>query len=330
VKQTLIKLLKTGFNANNSTQNYQLSLSETLERIDKLFGCDRILKEFDKNITVPYYNQSEWGYRFYHSDRGSIHLALNFDGVFKPEGYYVQPLTVGEQIDRLGAKDVLEIGSGKAFNSLFLAEKYPNVKFTGVDLTPLHLKLAQKKASQVNNLSFKFGDFNQKLDFPDRSFDIVFAVECLCYSTKQPEVALAEIFRILRPGGQLIVFDGYRKAKIETFDKDLQLATCLTETSMAVQQGFLEIENWLNVASSIGFDVETKEDLSFATLPNLARLKKLSLKFIQSSWRANVIAFLLPKYLVRNAIAGLLMEFIFAPKTGSCSYCKVILERPKV
>jgi len=328
LKKNIIKLLKTALNTDDSTLNYQLTLSETLDRIDRLFGCDRILKELDTNITVPYYTQSEWGYRFYHSDKDAIHLALNFDGVFNADGYYVQPQIVGEQINQLGAEDVLEIGCGKGFNSQFLAGQYPNVKFTGVDLTPLHIKVAMQKASKINNLSFQIGDFN-KLDFPDESFDIVFAFECLCHA-KQPQTPLAEIFRILRPGGQLIVFDGYRKAKLATFERELQMATCLTETSMAVQQGFAEIENWLDVAKSAGFYVEKSEDLSFATLPNLARLKKLSLKFLQSSWRAKVIAFLLPKYLVRNSIAGLLMEFILAPQAGSCSYCKVILGRPKV
>lgn len=328
MQHTIIKLLKTGLNKDNSTLNHQLSLSETLDQIDTLFGCDRILKEFDRNITVPYYTQSEWGYRFYHAERDAIHMALNFDGVFNAEGYYVQPQIVGEQINQLSAKDVLEIGCGKGFNSQFLAEQYPNVKFTGVDLTPLHIKIASQKASKIHNLSFQIGDFNQ-LNFPDESFDIVFAFECLCHA-KQPQTPLAEIFRILRPGGQLIVFDGYRKAKLATFDREVQRATCLVETSMAVQHGFTEIEQWLDVANSAGFYVEKSEDLSFAILPNLVRLKKLSLKFIQSSWRAKVIAFLLPKYLVRNSIAGVLMGFILDPKAGSCSYYKVILGRPKV
>jgi ubiquinone/menaquinone biosynthesis C-methylase UbiE len=328
LQQTIIKLLKTGFKKDNSTLNHQLTLSEAIAQIDRLLGCDRILKEFDTNITVPYYTQSEWGYRFYHSEQDAIHMALNFDGVFKADGYYVQPQIVGAQIDRLFAQDVLEIGCGKGFNSQFLAEQYPNVKFTGVDLTPLHIKIATQKASKTHNLSFQIGDFN-KLDFPDESFDIVFAFECMCHA-KQPQTPLAEIFRILRPGGQLIVFDGYRKAELATFDKDLQMATCLTETSMAVQHGFAEIESWLNVAKSAGFDVKKSEDLSFAILPTLARLKKLSLRFLQSPWRANIIAFLLPKYLVRNAIAGLLMGFTFDPQAGSCSYYKVILSRPKV
>ncbi|MEG3894387.1 MULTISPECIES: methyltransferase domain-containing protein [unclassified Microcoleus] len=328
MQQTIIKLLKRSFNQDNSTLNYQLTLSEALAQIDRLFGCDRILKEFDTNITVPYYTQSELGYRFYHSERDAIHMALNFDGVFKADGYYVQPQIVGAQIDRLFAKDVLEIGCGKGFNSQFLAEQYPNVKFTGVDLTPLHIKIATQKNTKINNLSFKIGDFN-KLDFPDESFDIVFAFECLCHA-KQPQKPLAEIFRILRPGGQLIVFDGYRKAPLATFDRDLQMATCLTEASMAVQHGFAEIENWLALANSAGFNVEKSEDLSFAILPTLGRLKKLSLNFLHSYWRAKVIAFLLPKYLVRNSIAGLLMGFILEPIAGSCSYYKVILGRRKV
>ena len=68
MQQTIIKLLKTGFNKDNSTLNHQLTLSAAIAQIDRLFGCDRILKEFDTNITVPYYTQSEWGYRFYHSE----------------------------------------------------------------------------------------------------------------------------------------------------------------------------------------------------------------------------------------------------------------------
>ncbi|MGL5065376.1 MAG: class I SAM-dependent methyltransferase [Microcoleus sp.] len=328
VQQIIIKLLKTGFKQDSSALNHQLTLSERLDRIDKLFGCDRILKEFDANITVPYYTQSECGYRLYHSQQDAIHLALNFDGVFKADGYYVQPQIVSAQIDRLDAKDVLEIGCGKGFNSNFLGQQHPDVKFTGVDLTPLHVKIAAEKARNLKNLSFQIGDFN-KLDFPDRSFDIVFAFECLCHA-KQPELPLKEIFRILRPGGRAIVFDGYRKAQITTFSRELQLATCLTETSMAVQHGFAEIDNWLDTAKFAGFSVEESEDLSWATMPTLARLKKLSLKFLQLSWRAKVIAFLLPKYLVRNSIAGLLMECVLDPQAGSCSYYKVILERQKV
>ena len=199
-------------------------------------------------------------------------LALNFDGVFQTDGYYVQPQIVGEQIDRLCAKDVLEIGCGKGFNSQFLAEQHPNVKFTGVDLTPLHIKIASQKASKTNNLSFQIGDFH-KLDFPDQSFDIVFAFECLCHA-KQPQTPLAEIFRILRPGGQLIIFDGYRKAELATFDRDLQMATYLTETSMAVQHGFAEIESWLNVAKSAGFDVDKKRRFIFCYSPNSCEVKK--------------------------------------------------------
>jgi arsenite methyltransferase len=328
LQETIIKLLKTGFKQDSSTPNNQLTLSENLEQIDKLFGCDRILKEFDTNITVPYYTQSEWGYRFYHSEQDAIHMALNFDGVFKTEGYYIQPQIVSAQIDRLAAKNVLEIGCGKGFNSKFLAVQHPNVKFTGVDLTPLHIKIAEEKARNLKNLSFQIGDFNQ-LNFPDASFDIVFAFECLCHA-KQPETPLKEIFRILRPGGRAIVFDGYRKGKLTTFSRELQVATCLTETSMAVQQGFAEFENWLALANSAGFNLEQSKDLSFAIVPTLARLNRLAVKFLQSSWRAQIITFLLPRYLVRNSIAGLLMKFIFEPQAGSCGYYQVILERQKL
>lgn len=315
----------------NSEQDYdrlagQLSLADAIAKIDWLFGCDRVLKEFNSDLTIPYYTQSEWGYKTYHSGQDVVHLALNFDGVFHPDGYYSQPKVVAEQISRLGAQDILELGCGKGFNSCFLAQQYPEVHFTGIDLTPLHIKIAMQKARAFPKLTFKLGNFNQ-LEFPDCSFDIVFAFESLCHAL-QPKIPLAEIFRVLRPGGQLIIFDGYRNIKLDQHSKLLQIATQLTEISMAVQHGFAEIQDWTANAESIGFHIESIENLSFAIQPNLSKLQRLALRFLNLSWKAKLLVYLFPKYLTRNSISGLLMPFTCHPDAGSLGYYKLILKSP--
>ncbi|NEN96039.1 MAG: class I SAM-dependent methyltransferase [Moorea sp. SIO3I7] len=325
MKKLIIKLLTAGIKNNYYQPTEELSLENAIAQIDHFFGRDSMLKEFDADITVPYYTQSELGYRLYHSAEDAIHMALNFDGVFNVDGYQAQPRIVAEQIDKLGATNVLEVGCGKGFNSLFLAQQFPSVQFVGIDLTPSHIAIANRKVRDFTNLTYQIGDFNC-LNFPSQSFDLVFACECLCHA-HQPRITLAEIFRILRPGGKLVIFDGYRQAKLESFSQELQTLTQLTEIGMAVQHGFCELEDWTEVAKNVGFSVETREDLTFAIQPTLLRLQSLSLLFFKSYWRSKVLTFLLPKYLVRNAVPGLLMHFAFNTNQGSLGYYKFILKR---
>ncbi|MGB3651167.1 MAG: class I SAM-dependent methyltransferase, partial [Rivularia sp. (in: cyanobacteria)] len=251
-----------------------LTLTEALEKIDQTFGIDKILSDFDRNFMVRYYTQSEIGYRTYHSEQDCVHMALNEDGVFNTQGYYAQPKTVETHLQSLNAKQVLELGCGKGFNSVFLADRNPETMFTGIDLTPLHVKIAQKKAVDLKNLSFMQGDFNH-LPFADGQFDVVFAVECLCHSTNVPRT-LAEIYRVLRPGGRLVVFDGYRSAEFENQEASLRTAQKLTEVAMAVQDGMNDIDNWSNTSSEVGFKLLESADLSQAIKPTVYRLQQLS------------------------------------------------------
>jgi hypothetical protein len=155
LKKFIVKLLSLGSNRGDYTLIQSMNLEEAIAKIDWLFGCDRVLAESNTEFTVPYYIQSEWGYQRFHSKNGVIHLALNFDGVFNPDGYYAQPRTVAEQIKEVKAQKVLEVGSGKGFNSIFLAEQFPDIHFTGIDLTPLHIKISKQKAKSLENLHFQ-------------------------------------------------------------------------------------------------------------------------------------------------------------------------------
>jgi arsenite methyltransferase len=322
-----IKVLTAALDRKTSGAD-SLNLTEALAKIDRVFGIDRLLQNFNTNTTIPYYTQSELGYRLYHSAEDAIHMALSFDGILRDADYQVQPQIVADQIEQLGAKDILEIGCGKGFNSRLLAQKFPNLQFTGIDLTPLHIKIASQKSINFNNLNFQIGDFNQ-LDFPDSSYDLVFAFECLCHAEK-PDLPLTELFRVLRPGGQLIIFDGYRKSPIKNYSAELQIATQLTEVSMAVRNGFSEIERWSELSKSIGFEVDKIEELSFAIQPTLIKLQSLSLRFFSSYWRSKLISLLAPNYLIKNSVAGLLMPFVTDMTAKPLGYYHIILNRPNL
>ncbi|WP_448573810.1 class I SAM-dependent methyltransferase [Trichothermofontia sp.] len=303
-----------------------VTLTVALALVQRYFPCDRILADYDRDITVRYYTESEPGYRKYHSLRDCVHFALNEDGVFDPDGYYGQPRSVSEQIQAIKASQVLELGSGKGFNSLFLAQHHPEVQFRGVDLTPRHVQIACQKAAQVPNLAFQVGDFNQ-LDLPNQSIDLAFGVDCLCHAADSQTV-LAELYRVLRPGGRLVVFDGYRKADLATFSPEMQLAMQLTEVTMAVRHGFPVLADWLAVAESVGFTAIVQQDKTQAILPNLYEVQALAKRYFRHPWRAKLLQWVLPKYLVRNAIAGLLLPLVCDAQTGAFSYQQLVLEIP--
>jgi ubiquinone/menaquinone biosynthesis C-methylase UbiE len=102
--------------------------------------------------------------------------------------------------------DVLEIGIGTGQNLPY----YPdNVRLTGVDLTPAMLNVARRRAaSQGRAVDLRVGDA-QSLAFPDESFDTVVATLML---SAVPDIrrAVAEVRRILRPGGRLLLLDFVR------------------------------------------------------------------------------------------------------------------------
>jgi ubiquinone/menaquinone biosynthesis C-methylase UbiE len=113
--------------------------------------------------------------------------------------------------------DILDVGSGTGVISLVLADMGHNI--TGLDIAEEMVKTARDKFIQ-HGLSGNFivGDA-EKPPFEDSSFDIVINRHVV-WSLLQPEKAMKEWKRVLKPGGKLIIIDGKRDKKIP-FNKKL-------------------------------------------------------------------------------------------------------------
>ena len=74
-------------------------------------------------------------------------------------------------------------------------------------------ELARK--NNLANLAYKLGDI-EKVPLADKSVDLAILSQAL-HHAQHPQAAVAEAFRILRPGGQLLVLDlaehGFEKAR---------------------------------------------------------------------------------------------------------------------
>jgi ubiquinone/menaquinone biosynthesis C-methylase UbiE len=102
--------------------------------------------------------------------------------------------------------DVLELAAGTARNLPF----YPQgVKLTAIELSPEMAAIARKRAEELGReVDLRVGDV-QELDLPDESFDTVTCTLGFC-TIPDTTAAAREAFRVLRPGGHLLMLEHVR------------------------------------------------------------------------------------------------------------------------
>ena len=103
---------------------------------------------------------------------------------------------------------VLEAGCGVGAQTVILAAKNPDVRFTSIDISPSSLSCAKEAVSQkgFGNVCFEVGDiFNPQ--FSEGAFDHVFVCFVLEHLS-DPMNALSKLKRLIKPGGTITVIEG--------------------------------------------------------------------------------------------------------------------------
>ena len=97
----------------------------------------------------------------------------------------------------------MEIGVGTGAN---LAHYPPDASVTAIDLSPEMLAVAQEHAQELKlDIELRLGDA-QDLDFANEEFDTVTAT-LLLSTVADPQRAVIEMRRVLRPGGRVLLLD---------------------------------------------------------------------------------------------------------------------------
>jgi len=103
---------------------------------------------------------------------------------------------------------VMDLGCGTGTLAIMAKQAQPNAEVVGLDADPEMLKMAYTKRDQ-EGLDVKFDvGFTNDLPYPDASFDRVLS-SIMIHHLKTPdkEKTAREIYRVLKPGGQLHVID---------------------------------------------------------------------------------------------------------------------------
>ena len=126
------------------------------------------------------------------------YFAKGSDGA--PFGRFMKP-------DFLKGKDVLEIGCGMGTHASMLART--GARLTAVDLTERAIEVTRRRFDVFGLQGDILRADAEKLPFADASFDQVWSWGVIHHSSRF-EACLAEIGRVLRPGGRLMLMVYYR------------------------------------------------------------------------------------------------------------------------
>ena len=144
---------------------------------------------------------------------------------------------------------VLEVGVG---TGLSLPHYNSSLEVTGIDFSTDMLAKAEAKVAQLNLsqvVVLRQMDARM-LDFPDSSFDTVAAMHVLSV-VPEPEKVMAEIARVLKPGGRVVITNHFVHkhgllavlerisapfANVIGWHSDFELETVLQEPSLEIEE----------------------------------------------------------------------------------------------
>ncbi|WP_417603891.1 class I SAM-dependent methyltransferase [Primorskyibacter flagellatus] len=106
---------------------------------------------------------------------------------------------------------VLEVGVG---TGLSLEHYSDQTRVTGIDFSKEMLRKARAKVAlmRLRHVESLRQMDARALDFPDNSFDIVAAMHVLSV-VPEPEKVMAEIARVCRPGGKVVITNHFARSK---------------------------------------------------------------------------------------------------------------------
>jgi ubiquinone/menaquinone biosynthesis C-methylase UbiE len=194
----------------------QAALRQFYERIDWATASARLSHP---QLIYPHYYTSQ---NFHGIENGYLNIsaAVSYDAITQyalppHEGWVRQALI--EAIRLPQPRRILDLGCGTGSTTLLLKRKFPRAEVIGLDLSPYMLVVAEDKAHTAGlDIQWRHAKAEQT-GFPDASFDLVTA--SLLFHETPPAIAqaiLSESFRLLNPGGEVVILDGNQQTLRQT------------------------------------------------------------------------------------------------------------------
>jgi len=155
---------------------------------------------------------------------------------------------------------VLDLGSGAGFDCFLAANKVRKTgRVIGIDMTPEMIEKARENAKKGNyeNVEFRLGEI-ENLPVADNSVDVVIS-NCVIVLSPDKRRVFSEAFRVLKPGGRLLISDIVLLRQLPDFLKNS------IESYIGCVSGAITKNEYIKEIKTAGFhDVKIINETSFA------------------------------------------------------------------
>ena len=143
---------------------------------------------------------------------------------------------------------ILDLGCGTGSSTLMLKQAFPQAEVTGLDISPYMLALAEHKGKRANLEVIWRSGLAEATEFSNSEFDLI-SLAFLFHETPV-EIArsiLKECYRLLQPGGQVIILDG-NQPRLRRANWLIKLFREPYSQAYAAES----IDDWLEAAKFVG------------------------------------------------------------------------------